>query len=77
MNKYQSSEMSNLIDDFFFIGPPNSDKCIQDVLCFANLCAKICIPIKKSKTVFLTTVLTMYEIEIDPATMESPLTVKC
>ena len=27
INKYKASGMSHLIDDFFFIGPPDSEKC--------------------------------------------------
>lgn len=34
INKYNASGMSHLIYDFYFIGPPNSRKCLQDVLNF-------------------------------------------
>lgn len=63
MNKYQASGMSYLIDNFFFIGPPNSDKCLQDVLCLENMYTEIGITIKKSKTVFQTKVLLFMGLE--------------
>lgn len=34
INKYNASRMSHLIDDFFFIGLPNSEKCLNNVLNF-------------------------------------------
>lgn len=64
-NRYHASGMSNYIDDFFFIGPLNSQKCLQDVLAFEQLCNTIGIPIKQSKTVLPTTKLTIYGIEVD------------
>ena len=75
INKYNASGMSHLIDDFFFIGPPNSDKCLQDVHSFDALCSRIGIPIKQAKTVLPTTVITIYGIEIDSVAMESRLPV--
>ena len=59
INKYNASGISHLIDDFFFIGPANSDKCLQDVRNFEKLCSKIGIPIKHSKTVLPTKSLTI------------------
>lgn len=73
INKYNASGMSHLIDDFFFIGPPDSEKCFQDLSNFEILCKNIGIPIKKSKTVLPTTTLTIYGIEVDSVKMESRL----
>ena len=73
MNKYKAAGMSHLIDDFFFIGPPESEKCLSDVVTFENLCNNIGIPIKKSKTVLPTTSITIYGIEVDSVAMESRL----
>ena len=73
INKYQASGMSHLIDDFFFIGPPHSQKCMHDLLNFQILCNNLGIPIKKSKTVIPTTTLTIYGIEVDSIAMESRL----
>ncbi|KAK3099735.1 hypothetical protein FSP39_008685 [Pinctada imbricata] len=71
--KYKAAGMSHLIDDFFFIGPSNSKKCLLDVKTFENLCKRIGIPIKHEKTVYPTTVLTIYGIEIDSIAMEARL----
>jgi hypothetical protein len=73
MNKYHVSGMSHFIDDFFFIGPPNSGKCLQDVKSFEKLCAAIGLPIKHTKTVLPTTKITIYGIEVDSVTMVSRL----
>lgn len=73
INRYNASGMSHYIDDFFFIGPPNSQKCLQDVLAFEQLCNTIGIPIKQSKTVLPTTKLTIYGIEVDSVSMKSCL----
>lgn len=73
INRYNASGMSHYIDDFFFIGPPNSQKCLQDVLAFEQLCNTIGIPIKQSKTVLPTTKLTIYGIEVYSVSMKSCL----
>ena len=51
MEKYSASGMLHLIDDFFFIGPPGSDKCQHDLKKFEALCERIGVPLKSSKTV--------------------------
>ena len=73
MEKYNASGMSHLIDDFFFIGPPASDKCQHDLENFEALCERIGVPLKSSKTVHPTKVITIYGIEIDSTTMEARL----
>ncbi|XP_062591615.1 uncharacterized protein LOC134253122 [Saccostrea cucullata] len=73
LNKYQASGMSHLIDDFFFIGPALSQKCLSDVRNFENLCSRVGVPLKESKTVLPTTCLTIYGIEVDSVLMQSRL----
>lgn len=73
LNKYKASGMSHLIDDFFFIGPPSSQKCLSDVKNFENLCQRLGVPLKQSKTILPTTCLTIYGIEIDSVHMISRL----
>jgi len=73
MTKYKAHDMSHLLDDFFFIGPSKSNKCLQDVICFERLCKRLGIPLKQSKTVYPTTKLTIYGIEIDSINMECRL----
>lgn len=65
INKYNTSGLSHFTDNFFFIGPPNSDKWLKDVQLFEKLSETICLPIKKSKTVLPTTKIAKYRIEAD------------
>lgn len=73
LNKYKASGMSHLIDDFFFIGPPSSQKCLADVNNFENLGQRLGVPFKQSKTILPTTCLTIYGIEVDSAHIISSL----
>ena len=73
--KYHAAGMSHIIDDFLFVGPPNSDKSLHDLNSFLQLCNRIGIPIKAEKTVYPTTVITIYGIEIDSNKMECRLPV--
>ena len=57
--------MSHILDDFFFIGPPNSEKCRDDLTRFLYVCKKIGVPIKMEKTQVPTTKIVIYGIEID------------
>ena len=68
--KYKAAGMSHIIDDFLFVGPPKSNKCLKDLNAFLTLCQKIGIPIKVEKTVLPTTVITIYGIEVDSIQME-------
>ena len=72
-NKYDVARMSHIIDDFLFVGPPNSEKCQIDLNNFLSLCLKLGIPIKDEKTVQPTTVLTIYGIEVDSSCLECRL----
>lgn len=64
-NKYHAAGVSHVIDDFIFVGPPNSSKCREDLNQFFQLCNRIGVPIKMEKTVFPSTVITIYGIEVD------------
>jgi hypothetical protein len=57
--KYKAAGMSHIIDDFLFVVPPKSNKCLQDLNAFLTLCPKIGISIKDEKTVLPTTVITI------------------
>ena len=57
--KYHAAGMSHFIDDFIFVGPPNSNKCLQDLHQFLSLCERVGVPIKKEKTVNPTSVLSV------------------
>ncbi|KAK3092911.1 hypothetical protein FSP39_008779 [Pinctada imbricata] len=73
LTKYKAAGMSHILDDFFFIGPPASDKCRHDLASFLLLCKKINIPINMDKTLPPTTKLIIYGIEVDSVKMENRL----
>lgn len=72
-HKYGVAGMSHIIDDFLFVGPPNSSKCGQDLNRFLSLCEKLGVPIKDEKTVQPSTVITIYGIEVDSHELECRL----
>ena len=47
--KYHAAGMPHFIDDFIFVGPPNSNKCVQDLHNFLSLCERDGMPIKEEK----------------------------
>ena len=57
--------MSHTIDDFFFVGPSNSEMCGISLSRFLSICKDISIPIKEDKTVLPTTKIVIYGIEVD------------
>jgi hypothetical protein len=48
---FASANVSHILDDFIFVGPPGSPLCKQQLELFISLCSSICLPIKHSKTV--------------------------
>ena len=66
--RYQAS-MSHILDDFFFVGAPESRQCQDHLDQFLHLCKSINIPIKQQKTVRPTTCITIYGIEVDSSAM--------
>ena len=48
--KFDAKGISHILDDFIFIGPPDSPECLLKLNQFLELCSQINIPIKKSKT---------------------------
>ncbi|XP_050390001.1 uncharacterized protein LOC126808959 isoform X3 [Patella vulgata] len=73
METKYNSFISHMIDDFFFIGPPNTSVCADSLQNFMSLTQYLHIPIKASKTVNPTTTITIYGIEIDSIQMVSRL----
>lgn len=74
-NVFNASGMSHILDDFFFVGPPNSITCRNDLASFLFLCKKIGVPIKMEKTQAPTTNIVIYGIEVDSVKMECRLPV--
>ena len=75
-NKYCAAGMSHIIDDFLFVGPPNSDKCLVDLQCFSSLCSRLGVPLKPEKTILPTTTIVIYGIEFDSNKLECRLPVE-
>lgn len=50
--KFNAAGMSYMIDDFFFIGPKYSDKCLSDLQQCLAICSEAGITIKGEKLVF-------------------------
>jgi len=49
--KLHISEITHILDDFIFVGPPNSSVTSHNLQSFLQLCHDCCVPIKHSKTV--------------------------
>eukprot|EP00105_Crassostrea_gigas_P040664 XP_019924812.1 PREDICTED: uncharacterized protein LOC105333150 [Crassostrea gigas] len=66
---------ANLLNNLqqLFSGPPSSQKCLSDVNNFENLCQRLGVPLKQSKTILPTTCLAIYGIEVDSVHMISRL----
>ena len=66
--------MSHILDDFIFIGLPNSVSCLQDLSQFITLAEEpFYIPIKHEKTCFPSTLITVHGIELDTVKWEARL----
>lgn len=75
LNVFHASGMSHILDDFFFVGPPNSISCSNDLASFLFLCKSIGVPIKMEKIQAPTTNIVIYGIEVDSVNMECRLPV--
>ncbi len=71
--KFGVEHMSHIIDDFMFVGPPQSDKCGLYLSSFMKLAAELGIPVKQEKTVLPSTCVIVHGIEIDTLTLEAKL----
>ena len=65
--------VSHILDDFIFIGPPNSVSCLQDLNRFIALADELSIPIKHKKTCLPSTIITVHGIELDTVKWEARL----
>lgn len=73
MTENYGASMSHILDDFFFVGPAHSSKCAIDLSTFISICRDLGVPLKQEKTVWPTTNIVIYGIEIDSVTMVSRL----
>ncbi|MES9971263.1 MAG: reverse transcriptase domain-containing protein, partial [Candidatus Thiodiazotropha sp.] len=66
-------DIIHILDDFFMIGPPASERCLHYLTSFLTFCKKVGIPIKAEKTVYPTTCITFMGLELDSVKMEARL----
>lgn len=70
-NKLNIQNLIHILDDFLFVGPPNSNKCQCDMQKFLSMCDTTGVPINEGKTVFPTTCITFLGLELDSKIMEA------
>ena len=72
-HKLNITDITHILDDFIFVGPPNSSLTMHNLQSFLYLCQDCCVPIKHSKTVFPTTTIQAHGIEVDSINMQARL----
>ena len=70
---YGFTYVTHILDDFIFVGSPGTYSCMQGIRAFVALCKYLRVPIKQSKTVYPTTTVSVYGIEIDTLAMTARL----
>jgi hypothetical protein len=68
-DKSRNPSILHYLDDFLFMGPPNSDQCGTTLTLFKHICQDIGIPIALEKTSDPTTTLIFLGIEFDTVNM--------
>ena len=63
--KRGATAVSHILDDFIFVGPPDSPRCQRDLDSFFTLSNQLSIPINHKKTCVPATVCTVHGIELD------------
>ena len=72
-NVYGFPSITHMLDDFIFVGKRTEFECLRGLKSFLALATYLNIPIKTSKTVYPTTCVTVYGIEIDTLAMQARL----
>ena len=62
-------DMSHILDDFIFFGPPQSSTCSQALQSFLTLAVSLNLPVKHQKTVQPSTCVMLHGIEVDTEAM--------
>ena len=70
LHHFKIAGMSHILDDFIFIGPPDSNLCDYGLQCFMTLAEDINIPVKHAKTVFPCNCCAVHGVEIDTVKFE-------
>ncbi len=63
----------HVLDDFLFLGAPDTGTCLRSLRTFIALCSEIGVPIKDSKTVLPSTCIQFLGITLDTVLMEARL----
>ena len=74
-NKFNVESMSHILDDFMFFSEGNSNKCNIYLKTFLYVAKYLGLPIKDSKTVFPTTNIELYGLNVDTMSMTVSLPV--
>ena len=69
-SKFSVPHCVHVLDDFLFLGPPQSSECYSALLAFHVLAKEIGLPVKTEKTVYPTTQLTFLGLEFDTVCFE-------
>ncbi len=72
-HKLKIQGVTHILDDFIFVGPPQSPVTSNNLQSFLDLCFECNIPIKESKTVLPSTCIIAHGIEVDSVKMEARL----
>ena len=72
-HRFKVRVISHILDDFIFVGPPNSNQCAINIQMFLKLCEDLNVPIKISKTQPPSEIITVHGVEIDTKLMEARL----
>lgn len=72
-SKFGVSNMLHILDDFLFLGPPDSPVCNLALSQFISMCEVLGVPIKCEKTEGPSTTLIFLGIELDTMNMEARL----
>jgi hypothetical protein len=69
VNCFQIHSVSHILDDFIFLGNPNSDSCFKSLEMFERLMIELNIPLNKEKTVLPSTCVIVHGLEVDTVEM--------
>lgn len=73
LNRFFAKDVSHMIDDFFFIGPPASKSRFHHLNTFITLCDRIGLPLNPDKICLPNTNIIIYGIEVDSIAIECRL----
>lgn len=68
--KFSVQHCVHLLDDFLFLGPPQSSSCYSSLMAFYILAKYIGLPINASKTLYPSITLTFWGLELDTVLFE-------